>query len=183
MTEPDQTRFRSERLAMRPWRPDEAERLLDIRRRPEVARWLGDPEPWDDVEHARAMIHQWAAEEDPPLGIWAIVPDGTDLPVGTVRLKHLPGSDEVEVGWYLHPESRGHGYAVEAAGAALRHATQAGIPRVWAIMWPHNRASARVAEGAGMVDLGVRPDPWYGTVSHPDSRMFRFEAPPADSQT
>jgi RimJ/RimL family protein N-acetyltransferase len=183
MPDQNQTRFRSQRLTMRPWQPDEAERLLDIRRRPDVARWLSDPEPWKDVEYARDMIDQWASGEDPPLGIWAIIPDGTDRPVGTVMLKHLPASDEVEVGWYLHPDSRGHGFAVEAAGAALRRATEAGITRVWAIMWPHNRASARVAERAGMVDLGVRPDPWYGTVSDPDSRMFRYEAPLAASPT
>lgn len=180
MPERDEVAFTSERLTMRPWRSEEADHLLDIRRRPEVARWLSDPEPWDDLDHAERAIQEWAerALEDHRLGVWAIVPTGLDIPVGTVMLKHLPGSNETEIGWYLHPDAQRNGYAVEAAAAALRFAAAAGIERVWAIMWPDNLASALVAERAGMVDLGIRPDRWYGTESDPDSRMFRFERPP-----
>jgi hypothetical protein len=40
-----QTVVETERLVVRPWRAAEASRLLDILRRLEVARWLGDGEP------------------------------------------------------------------------------------------------------------------------------------------
>ncbi|HSM45103.1 MAG TPA: GNAT family N-acetyltransferase [Acidimicrobiia bacterium] len=170
-------RFTSERLEIRPWRIDEAERLLEIRRIPEIARWLSDPEPWADVEQAREMIREWASIEPgaPPLGTWAIVPSVSGVPVGTISLKRLPSSREIEIGWYLHPDAHGQGYAAEAATAVLRHAADAGIERVWAIMWPDNLASAKVARRAGMTDLGVRPDPWYGSKTDPDSRMFRID--------
>ena len=37
---------RTARLELRPWRAEEADRLLDIVGRPQVTGWLGDPLPW-----------------------------------------------------------------------------------------------------------------------------------------
>lgn len=169
------------RLLLRPWRLDEAERLLDIRRRREVAQWLGDPNPWTTIETARAKIASWSeATAEPGLkGVWAItlLDDGQSrsAPLGTVSLGQLPGSDETEIGWYLHPDSGGQGFASEAARAVLSHALRSGIEQVWAVMWPHNEPSARVALAIGMVDMGVIDDPWYGTEAEPTSRIFRAD--------
>lgn len=166
------------RLVLRPWRLDEAARLLDIRGRPEIARWLASAEPWPDLDRARTEITKWAAELVWPLGAWAIVPRDTGVPAGTVTLKRLPDDDvEVEIGWVLHPDALGQGLAREAARAVLDHAFAHGIARVWAIMWPDNTPSARVAAAIGMTDLGVRPDPWYGDAQDPDSRKFRIDRP------
>lgn len=168
--------FTTPRLTVRPWQVEEAGRLLDIRRRRDVARWLSDPRPWDDLATAQGAIAEWS-RVTPPLGTWAIVPTSAALPVGTIALSRLPGGDEVQITWYLHPDARGRGVAAEAARGAIDHALGQGIPRVWAIMWPDNDASARVAAVAGMTDLGIRPDPWYGTTQDPDARMFRADAP------
>ncbi len=168
--------LRTERLVLRPWQPADADRLFAIRRRPDVAQWLGDPTPWESIETAYAEIAEWNARAH-PLGVWAIVPDGAAQPVGSASLSNLPGSVEVQAGWYLHPDETGNGYAAEAARGVLAHAFGAGVDRVWAIMWAHNEASAAVANAAGMDHLGVRHDPWYGTEDDPDSRMFRLDAP------
>lgn len=169
------------RLVLRLWCPDEAARLYDIRRRPDVARWLGDPTPWNDQTAAQEEINRWAAlhAAADPYGVWAVVPGDDAPPAGSVSLNQLPGDTEVEIGWYLHPDSTGHGYASEAAGALLAHAVDHwAVPRVWAVMWPHNSASARVATTIGMTDLGVVEDPWYGTAEAPNSQMFRYDARP-----
>ena len=176
------TELTTERLRLRQWLPTEADRVLDIRGRREVAQWLSDPEPWTDLRTARDWIRS-AAERtagDDPLGVWAIVPHSTGVPAGSVSLGLLPGSTEVEIGWHLHPDSTGRGYAREAAAALLDHALRSGVATVWAIMWPHNEASARVASSIGMVDLGVRDDPWYGTEAEPTSRIFRIDAEGSD---
>lgn len=167
------------RLAVRPWRPDEAARLFDIRSRREVAMWLSDPTPWAEPAVARTRIAQWARErgEDPPCGTWAIAPAGDALPAGAVSLHRLPDDDEVEIGWYLHPDAVGRGLAREAAAGVLDHAFAARVARVWAIMWPHNTRSAQIALAIGMRDLGIRNDPWYGTEEEPTSRMFRADRP------
>ena len=170
----------TERTVLRPWHPDEAGRLLDIRRRPEVARWLGDPTPWTDLDQAHEAIERWAVRTraQAPLGAWAIVPNDLGVPVGTASMARLPNDDvEVEIGWNLHPDAVGHGWAREAAAAVLARAFEHGLARVWAIMWPHNERSAAVARAIGMIDLGVRPDPWYGEPEFPDSLMFRADRP------
>lgn len=170
--------FRTERATIRTWRSQEALRLFDIRRRPEVARWLGDTTPWTELATAHEKIDEWATRttDDPPCGVWAIVPDGTDVPVGTVSLGRLPnGAGEVEVGWVLHPDAVGNGWAREAAAGALVRAFEHGLEEVWAIMWPDNHRSAAVATAIGMTDLGLRDDPWYGTDEDPTSRMFRVD--------
>ena len=69
-----------------------------------------------------------------PLGFWAVEVADTGTVAGTVLLPTLPNGDgEVEVAWFLHPDSWGHGYATEAAAALVDHAVDAGIPEVWAL--------------------------------------------------
>lgn len=164
----------TERLELRTWRPDETGRLFDVRRRTETARWLGDPTPWTDPTTADKKIAEWAEEvaADDPFGVWAIIERTVDVPAGSVSLHRLPDDDEVEIGWYLHPDASGRGLAADAAGALLDHAHAQGIARVWAIMWAENHRSAAVARAIGMTDLGVRDDPWYGTDECAVSQMF-----------
>lgn len=172
------------RLRLRPWTEADADRLLDIRRRPDVAQWLSDPNPWTDRTHAIDAIARWSSghAEPGPYGVWAITSaESTVDPFGSVSLNRLPGSDDVEMGWYLHPDSVGRGYATEAARAILQHAFASEVSEVWAIMWPHNEPSARVAAAIGMTDLGVIDDPWYGTDEEPTSRMFRVRSADTDS--
>lgn len=159
----------TDRLLLRAWRSSEADVVLDVRSRPEVARWMVEPTPWTDRSQAEEAIARWAeaSAADPGLGAWALVPEGASAPVGWVTLRRIPDGDgEVGIGWTLHPDAWGHGYAREAAQAVLDHGLSLGLPRIWAVMWPGNAPSAAVCRAIGMVDLGVRPDPWYGGESH-----------------
>ncbi|MEM7288188.1 MAG: GNAT family N-acetyltransferase, partial [Actinomycetota bacterium] len=147
-------------------------------RRPLVAAWLAEPEPWTDPARAVETIEGWAAtiETDPPCGGWAIEPtDGSPI-AGYVVLHRLPDG-QMDIGWSLHPDAAGRGWASEAAGLLLERARGAGVERVHAVMWPHNEPSAAVARRIGMLDLGVIADPWYGTDDDPDSRVFVWEPP------
>jgi RimJ/RimL family protein N-acetyltransferase len=76
---------------------------------------------------------------------------------------------EYEVGWWLHPDSAGQGYATEAASALLDDVFARGLPEVWCGMYVDNDASARVAGRLGLPFLGVRQDPWY----EGESRLYR----------
>ncbi len=86
---------------------------------------------------------------------------------------------QIDIGWSLHPDATGRGLATEAAALLLDRARSAGVPKVYAVMWPENLASAAVASSIGMADLGVVADPWYGTEQDPDSRIFVW--PPSAS--
>jgi len=102
-----------------------------------------------------------------PMGLWAIVPfeSGRDEPIGTVLLMPLEDddgpTDVVEVGWHLHPDWQGRGYATEAARAVLDRAAEAGIEDVLAVIDLDNVPSQRVALRLGMTDEGLT-DLWYG---------------------
>src|SRR5438132_1201310 len=125
----------TERLILRPWSHDDAPRLLDILGRIEVMRWLGDGEPqlMKDLDEAHQRIDRFAERSAAePLGIWAIQPKAGGAPRGTLLLVTLPDADdgEVEIGWHLHPDSWGHGYATEGARAVLAHGFAAGLPEI-----------------------------------------------------
>lgn len=143
----------TDRLSVRPWRPEEAPRLLDVLRRAEVTRWLG-------ASHARPLVTLAEAEARirtytemtlaTPLGVWAVVPHGEQA-AGTVMLIEVAGAlGDVEVGWYLHPDAEGRGLATDAAAEALRHGFSRGLGTIWARMHPDNRASQAVCERLGM---------------------------------
>lgn len=62
------------RLILRPWRHDDAPRLLDLQSRIEVMKWLGDGEPQQGVvekwyvgpsELFRITAEEWAAGQHP----------------------------------------------------------------------------------------------------------------------
>jgi RimJ/RimL family protein N-acetyltransferase len=159
----------TERLLIRPWRHGDAPRLLDLLSRLEVVKWLGDGEPalMKDLAEAHARIDRYAGLGVPPLGIWAAERradrDGADaVVVGTVLLLTLPNDEhgEVEIGWHLHPDSWGQGYATEAARAVLGHAFAAGLPEVIAVIHVGNAASQAVTRRLGMEDRGI-VEKWY----------------------
>lgn len=109
-----------------------------------------------------------------PLGVQAdAVTTAAPVPVGTVLL--LPLSDEAdvetgdfEIGWHLHPDWQGRGFATEAAQAILDAAGVAGLPPLLALTDLDNEASQAVARRLGMRDEGVT-DAWFGL----ELRQFR----------
>jgi RimJ/RimL family protein N-acetyltransferase len=160
----------TDRLVIRPWSHDEADRLLDIQSRMEVVKWLGDREPvlMKDLDEAHARIDLYRSRsESPPLGFWAVQVRGTGVVAGSVILLTLPNADdgEVEVGWHLHPDSWGHGYATEAAAAVVTHGFDSGLPEIFAITHTTNEASQAVCRRLGLDDLGVM-ERWYRGESH-----------------
>jgi RimJ/RimL family protein N-acetyltransferase len=164
--------LRTERLRLRPWTtsPADLARLTDIYGRDEVTRWLGGAPTVLPEE----LVARWAAvtARDDRFGCWAIeLQDGTVA--GTVLLKPLPnGVGEVEVGWHLHPDSWGHGYATEAARAVIERAFDAGLPEVYAVVRPGNEASLAVCRRLAMTPLG-RFRRWYDV----ELEAFRLMAP------
>ena len=161
------------RLTLRAWDPDDPADVAaayDIYRRDAVSRWLGaHPAPWESEQAAHDRLLRWQSVgfDAPGYGIWAIVPTGQHEPIGSVLLMHLPDSEgtlteDVEIGWHLHPDHWGHGYATEAAARLLRHADETlEITEINALAYPGNDASVAVMRRLGMVPRG-ETDAWYG---------------------
>src|SRR4051794_21935124 len=165
--------LRTERLRLRAWTTSDSDvaRLADLYGREEVTRWIGGPPTVPPAE----LPARWAAvhAQDERFGCWAIeLGDGTVA--GTVLFKPLPnGVGEIEVGWHLHPDSWGHGYATEAARAVIDRGFSAGLPEVYAVVLPGNDPSIAVCRRLGMDHLG-RMRLWYDV----ELEAFRLMAPP-----
>lgn len=83
--------------------------------------------------------------------LWKLaVKSGATL-IGFCGLQPLPGTEEIEIGWWLARAWWGQGLATEAARAALRDAfNRVGLPRVVAIAQPANTASVNIMRKLGM---------------------------------
>ncbi|MGZ4506006.1 MAG: GNAT family N-acetyltransferase [Blastococcus sp.] len=168
----DDAWLRTERLRLRPWTgsADDLARLTDLYAREEVTRWLGGP----PSVPAGELVDRWASlhARDDRFGCWAIE-RGDGVVAGTVLFKPLPnGVGEVEVGWHLHPDSWGHGYATEAARAVIGRGFDMGLPEVYAVVRPGNEPSLAVCRRLGMAPLG-RLRRWYDV----ELEAFRLMAP------
>jgi RimJ/RimL family protein N-acetyltransferase len=75
-----------------------------------------------------------------------------------VPLPNIEG--EVEIGWHLHPDAWGRGYATEAALAVLRHGFEAGLEEIHAVTHVDNWPSQAVCRRIGMKHRGVIRK-WY----------------------
>ncbi|MCW2638640.1 MAG: putative acetyltransferase [Dactylosporangium sp.] len=170
--------YATERLEVRPWTDDPADldRVLSIYSRWEVARWLGaQPRAMADRAEAELAVKRWTEfnARDDRYGCWAVEIRDTGVVAGSVLFKLLPDGDgEVEVGWHLHPDSWGHGYATEAARAAIGRGFASGLPDVYAVVRPDNEPSLSVCRRLGMTPLG-RTSRWYGV----EVEAFRLTAP------
>lgn len=168
-------RVETPRLAVRRFVDADAPRVLSILSRLDVIRWLDNPPfvPMADLDAARAwVVRVNARETEDPLQAWrALEVRETGVMAGTVlvsRMERIDGGfvGEYELGWHLHPDSAGHGYATEGAAAHARSAFAAGHASLVIGMYPDNAPSAAVARRLGAEDLGEVPDdPWYGGVS------------------
>lgn len=157
----------TDRLLIRPWTLEDAPAALAMLSLVEVVKWLGDGPPvlTKDLDEAREKVERWRGRDNPPLGHWATeVTDGSALHgrvIGTVLLLTLPNSDgEVEIGWHLHPDAWGNGYAPEAARAILRRGFDGGLDEIHAVTHLDNDKSMAVCRKIGMVHHGTT-DKWY----------------------
>lgn len=156
------------RLRLRPFTQDDARALFELFRLPEVARWSGTGTPMTDVSEASERIARMPerAGDHPAAGLFATEVAATGAFAGMlllVPLRPSAGNDRqvLEVGWHLHPDHWGHGYATEGAQEVLRHGFETlGVERIVAYVVADNHASVRVVEKLGMRHVGSAD--WHG---------------------
>jgi RimJ/RimL family protein N-acetyltransferase len=158
----------SPRLLLRAWEDKDADFVLDMYSREEVVRFLGArPQTLRDHDEALGRLAAWRERQDDVHAVWAIQDRRSGRLLGTVFLVRLLASgeplqpaEETEVGWHLHPDAWGNGYATEAATAVLSYAARMGVSTVYAVTYPENSASQAVCRRLGMRHLG-QTDRYY----------------------
>jgi RimJ/RimL family protein N-acetyltransferase len=171
-------RLTTERLVLRPWELDDAEAALAVYGDAGVSRWLSpamDTVP--DLGAMRLILQQWIGEDQrlfSPAGRWAIErQDDKRVIGGAVLLPLPPGGDDLEMGWQLHPDAWGQGYAVEAGRAVAQWAFDEGFDEVLAVARPANAKAGATARRIGMQWVG-ETEKYYGL------RLQVFRLRPAD---
>ena len=164
--------FETERLIVRDWRDENAERMFDMYARDDVVRFLGSvPTPQPSVGAALERIARAGVRNGEeraagsPCGWWAVQVRDTGAVVGTVALVQVEGSREpgapVEVAWALHPDSQGQGYATEAARGTVDRGHAAGLTEILALTDEANTASQAVCRRLALELRGVSEE-FYG---------------------
>lgn len=142
----------TERLLLRPYREADIDVLHDIQSRPEVVRYLyWEPRTREKVEQVIRDSGSQIHGEGGALEL-AIQPRGSDTMVGDVILMYRSEVHrQGEIGFVLHPDHQGHGYATEAAREMLRLGfEQLGLHRIVGRLEARNSASAAVLKRLGM---------------------------------
>jgi len=144
----------TERLRIRAYTTDDFDSVLGMFGREDVSRYLN----WEPMnrEHVadllqRRLKHASMEKAGEGLGL-ALEERSSGRFVGEVILRWLSEeSRQGEIGWSLHPDAQGKGYATEAARALLRLGFEdLGLHRIIAECDPRNVASIRVMERIGM---------------------------------
>jgi RimJ/RimL family protein N-acetyltransferase len=149
--------YETERLVVRDLTDDDAGALYALHRDEAVMRWLAaEPSTGPDEELAR--LADWRSRvERPGYGFFAIVERATGRLVGVQVLKPFADLPYVDLGWRLHPDVWGRGYATEAARGAIAYAvTTLGATEreIAAGTLPDTARSRAVMERLGMTYAG-----------------------------
>ena len=150
--EPQPRRIATERLTLRMFEPTELAALHALRSHDEAVRWLyDDPATLEESRERlarRTKLTRFALTGD---AIGLAVDRGGEV-VGDASLfltsaEHLQG----EIGYIVHPDHQGRGYATEAAAALLELGFDGfGLHRIVGRIEPRNAGSAKVLERLGM---------------------------------
>jgi RimJ/RimL family protein N-acetyltransferase len=143
--------LRTSHLILRPWMAEDAERLVAILQDSDILRYFPCAAPWSREKADWYITHHQSHWQQRGYGHWAVVTSADGQVAGWNGLEFLPETGETEVAYLLSREFWGHGYATEAAQAALNYGfTHCNLDRIIGLTHPANIASQRVLEKCRM---------------------------------
>ncbi|MGA3151828.1 MAG: GNAT family N-acetyltransferase [Streptosporangiaceae bacterium] len=145
--------IRTSRLMMRRWRDNDRDLYAAMNADPEVMRYF--PAPLDRAASDGSVDRIEELFERQGFGLWALEVISTGQFIGFTGLNPMPegvpGAGGMEVGWRLARHAWHHGYATEAARAAVGVAFGgAGLDEIWSITAVLNEPSQAVMRRLGM---------------------------------
>ena len=168
----DALELADDRLRLRPWRSDDAPRLVEAAQESiaSVGQWL----PWcrDNygLDDAQGWIsHCQSGWHGGNLFAFPIFDAGTGILLGGIGLNQLNAEHRsANLGYWIRQTGQGHGFATDAvrlvAGFGFE---QLGLIRIEIIVLPENLPSRRTAEKSGARFEGIaRQRLWLGEQAH-----------------
>lgn len=147
-------RILTQRLILRPWNPPDAPLLVDA-----ITESLEHLRPWmpwikfepqtvtEKAELLRSMRGKFDLDQD---YVYAIFNQDESKVLGGCGLHTRLGKDALEIGYWIHVDHIGKGYATELSAALTKAAFEInGVSRMQIHCDPHNIASANVPRKLG----------------------------------
>lgn len=136
---------------------------------PEIRPYAGADTPYNRRRYEQERFEQLADDDVLHLLVW----DGSDR-LGDVSLAPI---DErrgwANLGYWIHPDHQGRGYATEAARMVLTHGfDELRLHRISATIVGENDASKRVVEKLGFVHEGTKRDDAYLDGEYVDREVY-----------
>ena len=159
----------TENLILRPFKDDDVDDYFGVLDSPEVRRWLHIPESLDRSDAWQQMawfVGQWELRGT---GHWALEEKKSGQFVGRAGL-HRPERHDwpgVELGWILHNDYWGRGYATEAGAVAVRYGFEdLQVDKLFSCILPENHRSQAVAKRLGFEFLEERVLAFFPKLPH-----------------
>jgi RimJ/RimL family protein N-acetyltransferase len=149
-------RIQTSRLLMRRWQDSDREPFADLNGDPETMLYF--PSTMDRAASDAFVDRIEGLFDQRGFGLWALEVAETGEFIGFTGLNPMPdgvpGAGGMEVGWRLAKQAWHHGYATEAARAALDVAfSGVGLPEIWSMTAILNEPSQAVMRRLGMTEV------------------------------
>jgi RimJ/RimL family protein N-acetyltransferase len=164
------------RLLLRPFRETDLDAYTAVLQAPAVRASLHSP---DDIgaEQAWLGMAQWLGQwELRGTGQWALEERATGAFVGRagMHFPERPGWPGIEIGWALHPDYWGRGYATEAGAASVDYAfAHHDVDAIYSVILQENLASQAVARRLGFTPWEERVLSHFPSMPHVIWRLTR----------
>jgi RimJ/RimL family protein N-acetyltransferase len=141
---------------MRRWRDSDRDPFATLNGDPETLKFF--PATMDRAESDALVNRIEESFERQGFGLWALEVTATGQFIGFTGLNPLPGDvpggGGMEIGWRLAKHAWHHGYATEAARAALAVAFDgAGLTEIWSMTAVLNEPSQAVMRRLGLTEI------------------------------
>ena len=165
-------------LRLRPWREDDADRLVDASQDRRLRHFIPHsplPHNREDVPAYLLRVRQMASEGTRMS--WCVADRESDQALGNVALFQFEPDGTAEVGYWAHPTARGRGVLSRSvrlvADWALAPAPRGfGLRRLCLLTAMSNTASRRVAEQSGFVHVGTERSAAPAGGGYEDSAVY-----------
>lgn len=152
--------IKTERLTVKPYASDDLDGLVHLLTDPQIVKTFMVPEfeSVAQMENLAEKLILFSRQQDTEHLEYGIYSDGKLI--GFVNDCGI-GDEEIEIGYVIHPDHQGHGYATEAVRAIICELREMGFQKVTAGFFTGNTASLRVMEKCGMQQTDVTGEEEY----------------------
>lgn len=155
----------TQRLTIKPYALEDVDGLVDLLTNSEITKTFMVPkfESLEQMEELAKKLIVFSQKEDTQHLEYGIYLDGKII--GFVNDCGI-GDEEIEIGYVIHPDYQGHGYATEAVRAIICELCEMGFLKVTAGYFEENLASLRVMEKCGMRQISGTSEEEYRGERH-----------------